>query len=161
MELRGEKIVAASPDVVWAALIDPEFLKRLIPGCETMAGSPESGYDITVTRKVGNMEARLSGRFTMSEVEPGRGCLLTGGGSGGGAGSAKGTARIRLEPEGEGTRLSWDIAAELEGRLASVPGFLVNMAARNVAAGFVERFTSAIEGREPEKKGWFGRIAGR
>jgi carbon monoxide dehydrogenase subunit G len=127
-----------------------------------MTGSPETGYDITVTRRVGNMEARLRGRFEMSEVEPGRGCLLTGGGSGGGAGGAKGTARIALVPVGEGTRLSWDIRAELEGKLASVPGFLVNMAARRVAHGFVERFAAEVEHRKVEPRtGLIGRIMGR
>lgn len=161
MELTGDKAIAARPDAVWAALTDPAFLGRLIPGCETMTGSPEGGYDLTVARSVGGLEARMTGRFTMSEAEPGGGCLLAGGGEAGGAGSARGTARIRLAPEGEGTRLSWDIAAELGGRLAAVPDFLVTMAARKVADGFVERFSAAIEGREPEKrKGWFGGIVG-
>ncbi len=161
MELAGEKVIAAPPEAVWAALVDPGFLKKLIPGCETMTGSPETGYEITVARSVGSLEARMSGRFAMSEVEPGRGCLLTGGGSGGAAGSAAGTARIRLAPKEGGTRLSWDIRAELQGKLASVPGFLVNMAARNVADGFVGRFTAAVEGREPQKGGWLGRIVKR
>lgn len=160
MDLSGDKLIAAAPEAVWAALIDPEFLKTLIPGCETMTGSPETGYDITVARGVGGMTARLSGRFDMTEVEPARGCLLTGEGRGGAAGLAKGTARIRLRPEGKGTRLSWDIGAELGGKLASLPGFVVTMAARKVADGFVERFTAAIEGREPGKKGWLDRLKG-
>jgi carbon monoxide dehydrogenase subunit G len=158
MELTGEKLIAVPPDVVWAALIDPEFLSRLIPGCETMSGSPETGYDITVARNVGSMTARLSGRFDMSEVVPERGCVLKGEGRGGAAGLAKGTARIGLRPEGKGTCLSWDIRAELGGKLAALPNFVVNMAARKVADGFVQRFTAAIEERPAEKKGWLGRI---
>jgi hypothetical protein len=80
MQLVGEKLLAAPPDRVWAALIDPDFLKALIPGCQSMTGDPETGYDITVERNVGGMAARLSGRFDLSEVEPGRGCVLTGSG---------------------------------------------------------------------------------
>jgi carbon monoxide dehydrogenase subunit G len=158
MELTGEKLIAAPPETVWAALVDPAFLSRLIPGCETMSGSPDSGYDITVARSVGSMTARLSGRFDMTEVVPARGCLLTGEGRGGAAGLAKGTARIALRPEGNGTCLSWNIQAELGGKLASLPNFVVNMAARKVADGFVERFTAAIEERPAEKKNWLGRI---
>jgi uncharacterized protein len=160
MQLTGEKSIAATPEAVWTALIDPEFLKALIPGCESMTGSPETGYDITVARQVGGITARLTGFFDLSEVEPGRGCVLSGGGSGGGAGHAKGTARIRLAPEGEGTRLTWDIAAELGGKLSSLPGFVVKLAAQKVADGFVERFAAAIEGRPVAKKGWLGRIKG-
>ena len=161
MELTGDKAIAAPPATVWAALVDPAFLKGLVPGCEAMSGSPERGYDITVARSLGGMEARMTGRFTMSEVEPGRGCLLSGGGDGGAAGHARGTARVRLAPEGKGTRLSWEIEAELGGKLAALPDFLVVLAARKVADGFVERFAAAVEGREPERKGWFDRITGR
>lgn len=161
MQLTGEKAIVAPPDVVWTALIDPEFLKALIPGCESMTGSPETGYDITVARQVGGMTARLTGFFDLSEVEPGHGCVLSGGGSGGGAGHAKGTARIRLVPEGQGTRLSWDLAAELGGKLASLPNFVVRLAAQKVADGFIERFAAAIEKRPAtKKKGWLGRIGG-
>lgn len=162
MELTGDKTIVAPPLAVWAALIDPDFLKTLIPGCESMGGTPETGYTITVARSLGGMEARMSGRFAMSEVEPARGCLLTGGGDGGAMGEARGTARIRLVPEGKGTRLSWDIEAELGGKLAALPDFLVGMAARKVADGFVERFRAAIEGREPgAQKGWLGKLSGR
>lgn len=161
MELSGAKVIAAPPATVWAALVDPSFLKGLVPGCESMRGSPAAGYDITVSRRVAGLEARMTGRFVLSEVEPARGCLLTGGGEGGAAGHARGTARIRLAPEGEGTRLSWDIRAEVGGKLAALPDFLVSMAASKVAAGFVERFAAAIEGRAPEWKGWLGRLAGR
>jgi carbon monoxide dehydrogenase subunit G len=162
MELAGERTIAAAPDVVWAALIDPEFLRRLIPGCETMTGSPETGYDITVARSVGSLEARMTGRFTMSDVVPGRGCHLSGSGGAGSAGDARGTARIRLRPEGQGTRLGWEITAELGGKLAKVPDFMVGIAARKVADGFVERFSAAVEGREPGAgKGWLGHLAGR
>jgi len=161
MQLTGDKAIAAPPEAVWTALIDPEFLKTLIPGCESMTGSPETGYDITVARQVGGMTARLTGFFDLSEVEPDRGCVLSGGGSGGGAGHAKGTARIRLTPEGEGTRLSWGVVAELGGKLASLPGFVVRIAAQKVADGFVERFAAAIEKRPvAKKKGWLGRIGG-
>lgn len=162
MELTGERILTAPPEAVWAALIDPEFLKALIPGCESMTGNPERGYDITVVRSVGSLEARMTGRFTMADVVPGRGCLLTGAGDAGPVGDAHGTARIRLSPAAAETLLSWDIRAELGGKLAAVPEFLVNMAARKVADGFVERFKDAVEGREPEpRKSWLGKIRGR
>ncbi|TNC50818.1 carbon monoxide dehydrogenase [Rubellimicrobium rubrum] len=158
MKLTGEKFLAVPADRVWAALIDPDFLGTLIPGCESMTGSPETGYDITVQRSVGGMSARLSGRFDLTDLEPGRGCLLAGEGRAAAAGLAKGTARIRLLPEGEGTRLTWDIDAELGGKLAKLPDFVVVMAARKVADGFVERFAAAIESRPQQAKGWFGRI---
>ena len=158
MDLTGDTRVAAPPAAVWAALIDPDLLCRLIPGCEAMTGDPERGYDITVARTLAGMTARLSGRIDMTEVAPAQGCLLHAQGTGGAAGLARGTARIALLPEGEGTRLSWVIAAEVGGRLGALPVFVVDAAARRLAAAFAERFCAEVEGRP--SRGWLGRLTG-
>lgn len=161
MQIAGSARIAAAPDAVWAALIDPAFLSRLIPGCERMSGSVEEGYAVTAARSVAGAEIRMTGRFALSEVQPGRGCLLTGSGEAAGAGGAHGTCRIALAPDGAGTRLSWDISAGTEGRLAKLPDFVVSMAARKVADGFVARFAAALEGREPAARtGLLGRLRG-
>lgn len=159
MELRGETVVGAPPEAVWAALLDPERLKALIPGCESMTGDPACGYSITVARGVGAVAARLSGRIELSEMVPARSVLLHAQGTGGAAGLARGTARIRLEPVPEGTRLAWDIAAEVGGRLAALPRVLVEGAARRVADGFVDRFARSLDGRE-RSRGWLSRLVG-
>jgi carbon monoxide dehydrogenase subunit G len=126
-----------------------------------MTGSVETGYEVTAVRSVAGAEMRMTGRFALSEVRPGRGCLLTGSGEAAGAGGARGTCRVALAPDGAGTRLSWDIAAETEGRLARLPYFVVSMAARKVADGFVARFAAALEGREPAPRtGLLGRLWG-
>lgn len=160
MEIEGERRVAAAPEAVWAALVDPAALARLIPGCETMTGDVASGYALTVARRVAGADIRMTGRFALSEVEPARGCLLTGAGEAGGAGGASGTCRIALTPEGGGTRLGWRIRFETTGKLAAVPDFVATMAARRVGEGFVERFAAAVEGREPAARGWLGRLIG-
>ncbi|NAZ36057.1 CoxG family protein [Rubellimicrobium sp. CFH 75288] len=159
MELAGQRFIAADPERVWQALIDPVFLKDLIPGCQSMRGDPQNGYDITAERGVGGFTARLTGRIDLEDVRPGEGAFLRASGEGTGVGAAQGTARISLAPEGAGTRLSWTVAARVGGRLAALPGFAVEMAARRVADGFVERFAAALEGREP-RRGWIARLAG-
>jgi carbon monoxide dehydrogenase subunit G len=160
MQLAGEAQVGAPPETVWAALTDPDFLARLIPGCEEMTGDPARGYDIRASRGVGALTVRLTGRIDLHDVEPGRGCRLVASGDGGAAGSARGSARIRLTPEGPGTRLGWEIDAEVAGRLAALPGPILGFAARQVADRFVERFTAAIEGRKPTA-GWLSRLKGK
>lgn len=161
MRISGAAQIEAPPDAVWGALVDPVFLGRLIPGCESMTGSVEAGYEVTASRKVAGAEVRMTGRFRLSEVAAGRGCLLTGSGEAPGAGGARGTCRIGLAPEAGGTRLAWDIEADLNGRLAALPDFVVTLAARKVAEGFLGRFAAAVEGREPgPRKAWLGRIVG-
>ena len=48
MQLNGEKVITATPEAVWAALIDPKFLKdkdfpnewRLVGALEALIGQP-------------------------------------------------------------------------------------------------------------------------
>ena len=93
MKLSGEERIDASPAAVWAALIDPEVLRPLIPGCESMTGGPATGYDIAAGRSVAGLEVRLTGRVDLTQARPGEGCDLVASGTGGKAGGARGTAR--------------------------------------------------------------------
>jgi carbon monoxide dehydrogenase subunit G len=151
MEMSGEARIGASPETVWAALTDPSVLCRLISGCESMTGDPLRGYDITVAQGVGTMRARLSGRLDLTEVAPGRGCLIHAEGRGGAAGLAAGTARIRFLPEPGGTRLTYAVEARLGGRLARVPGFVVRAVARRMVDTFFARFAAVVEGPAPRR----------
>ena len=160
MKLAGKDTIAAPPAAVWAALIDPMALRPLIPGCESLTGSPEAGYDIVAARKVGGAELRLTGRVDMEDVRPPGGFDLRAHGSGGAAGGARGRARIRLVPDGEGTRLGWDIDAVVEGALGRIPEFVLRIAAGRMAEGFVRRFKAAVEGAPPPRRGLLGRLVG-
>lgn len=160
MNLFGEEIFSAPPAAVYAALLDPEVLRPLIPGCESLSGSPATGYDIAAARRVAGAEMRLTGRVDMEDVRPAEGFLLRASGSGGAAGGARGTARIRLVPQGAGTRLVWDIDAGVEGALARLPEFVLRLAASKMAEGFVRRFKAALEGGGPPRRGLLGRLVG-
>lgn len=160
MKLSGEETFVAPPAAVYAALVDPAVLRPLIPGCESLTGSPDRGYDIAAARRVGGAEMRLTGRVDMEEVRPPHGFDLRAAGSGGMAGGARGTARIRLDPEGAGTRLRWDLDAGMEGALARLPDFVIRLAAAKVAEGFVRRFKAAVDGDGPPRRGLLGRLVG-
>lgn len=146
MELSGEARVAAAPGAVWDGLTDPALLGRLIPGCESMTGSPEDGYDLTVAQGVGGLSARLSGRFDLTDVEPGQGCRIAAEGRGAAAGLARGGARVRLLPDEAGTRIAYEVHAALGGRLSKVPAFIVRAVARRMVERFFDRFRAEVEG---------------
>ncbi len=76
MELKGEVLVAAPRDRVWAALNDALVLQRCIPGCEAMEVVSEHEKTATVGVKVGPVRARFQGRVRLEDIRPGEGCTL-------------------------------------------------------------------------------------
>ncbi|MBM9593659.1 CoxG family protein [Roseitranquillus sediminis] len=145
MQLTDEREIAADPARVWGCLTDPEVLKRCIPGCQEMTGTPDAGYSATVVQKVGPVKATFRGEVKLSEVVEPVSCTITGQGKGGPAGFAKGAADIALAPNGEGTRLSYDVEAKVGGKLAQLGSRLIDGFARKMADEFFDRFKAEVE----------------
>jgi carbon monoxide dehydrogenase subunit G len=90
MDLTGERHIAATRDVVWLALNDPTILKNSIPGCEELQTLSDGGFTASVRVKMGPISARLTGRVTLSNLNPPVSYTIEGEGAGGVAGFAKG-----------------------------------------------------------------------
>ncbi len=146
MELTGSRQIAADRATVWAALNDPEVLKTAIPGCQEMTGSPEAGFAATVKQKVGPVSATFHGAVQLSNVMPGVSYTISGEGKGGAAGFAKGGADVRLEDKDGGTLLTYDVKANVGGKLAQLGSRLIDGFAKKMADQFFENFQAAVEG---------------
>lgn len=146
MELTGSRTIAADRATVWARLNDPETLKAAIPGCQEMTGSPADGFEAVVKQKVGPVSATFRGKVTLSEVVEGESYRIFGEGSGGVAGFAKGGARVRLADVAGGTELTYEVEAQIGGKLAQLGSRLITGFARKMADQFFERFKTAVEG---------------
>ena len=168
MKMSDERVIAAEPGVVWAALLDPEVLKACVPGCQEMTGSPEEGFEATVVQKVGPVKATFKGVVTFSEMDEPNRLTLSGEGKGGAAGFAKGSADVALSPEGEGTKIAYDVNAAVGGKLAQLGSRIIDSFAKKMADQFFERFQAVVEGTDgdgapevsEEKKGWLARLRG-
>ena len=176
MQLTDQRDIKADPATVWAAMLDPEVLKACVPGCESMTGTPETGFEAVVVQKVGPVKARFTGVVTLSDIVQGESLRISGEGKGGPAGFAKGGANVTMTAIPEGTRLAYDVQASVGGKLAQLGSRLIDGFAKKMADDFFERFQQAVEGpaedeeqdmaegEMPEggekKKGWFKRIIG-
>ncbi len=172
MQLTDQRDIKAPPETVWAAILDPDMLKAAVPGCESISGSPETGFEAVVVQKVGPVKAKFTGVVTLSDIVPGQSLTISGEGKGGPAGFAKGGAKVRFEAIPEGTRLSYDVEANVGGKLAQLGSRIIDGFAKKMADEFFERFQQAVEGpAEPEpiagadpapeeKKGWFKKLLG-
>jgi len=170
MKMSSEREIAAPPDTVWAALLDPAVLKACVPGCTEMNGSAAEGFEATVVQKVGPVKATFKGGVTLSDMVEPVSLTLSGEGKGGPAGFAKGGAKVRLDPIPEGTRLSYDVEANVGGKLAQLGSRIIDGFAKKMADQFFDRFKTAVEGPAEETeapagedgagKGWFRRLKG-
>ncbi|MGN6514357.1 MAG: CoxG family protein [Rhizomicrobium sp.] len=144
MDFSGRYPIPASPDIVWAALNDPEILKACIPGCEQMTKIDATHFEAAATLKIGPVKATFRGKVALEDLDPPHRCILKGEGQGGVAGFAKGEAEITLTPEGNGTALAYTAKANIGGKLAQIGQRLIDGAAKQIADDFFGRFAGAI-----------------
>ncbi|MEL6807212.1 MAG: carbon monoxide dehydrogenase subunit G [Pseudomonadota bacterium] len=171
MQMSDTRQIAASPAEVYAALLNPEVLKACVPGATEVTGSPEDGFEASVTQKVGPVKATFKGQVTLSEMVENESLTITGEGKGGAAGFAKGGAEVRMEAVDGGTALSYDVEAKVGGKLAQLGSRIIDGFAKKMADQFFSNLQEALEGpAETEedsgedaekKKGWLGRLTGK
>ncbi len=144
MTMNGEVQLPALRDVVWAKLNDADVLKACIPGCEELQKLSDTEFQAVATQKIGPVKAKFKGKVTLSDLDPPNGYRISGQGDGGVAGFAKGGATVRLAPNDGGTLLSYDVEAQIGGKLAQLGQRLINGAAKKVADDFFQRFAAAV-----------------
>ena len=144
MTMNGEVQLAAPREAVWAKLNDPEVLKACIPGCEELEKTDDHGFRAVAKMKVGPVSARFKGKVTLSDLDPPNGYRISGEGDGGVAGFAKGGATVTLKPKNGGTLLSYNVEAQIGGKLAQIGQRLVNGAAKKLADQFFAKFAGAV-----------------
>jgi carbon monoxide dehydrogenase subunit G len=144
MEMTGEQLVPAPQRVVWEALNDPQVLKASVPGCESIDPIGENQYQVLMVARVGPVSAKFKGKLTLSDVKPPESYSIAFEGQGGAAGFAKGGAQVRLAPEGDKTKLSYDVKASVGGKLAQIGSRLVDAAAKKVADDFFRNFNEKV-----------------
>lgn len=171
MQLTDTREIAAPPEAVWAAILDPEVLKACVPGCQEMTGTPEDGFEAVVVQKVGPVKATFKGQVTLSDMQAPASLTLSGEGKGGAAGFAKGGAKVSLSPSDTGTTLHYDVEAKVGGKLAQLGSRIIDGFAKKMADQFFTNLKEQIEGpADPDaaeadeggdgekKKGWFKKL---
>ncbi len=146
MNMTGEQRIAAPRQRVWEALNDPEILRASIPGCQSLTKESDTRLTATVEVKVGPIGARFKGGVTLEDLNPPNGYTLVLEGNGGIAGSMKGVARVKLTEDGGGTLLSYDVDAQVGGRMAQLGGPIIDATAKQLAGKFFGKFGDILGG---------------
>jgi uncharacterized protein len=145
MDMNGTQSIKASPEVVWAALNNPEILRQAIPGCEALEKTEDGGFEAKIVLKIGPVKATFSGRVALSNIVAPHSYTISGEGSGGIAGHAKGAADVSLSPEEGGTLLSYDVKVDIGGKIAQLGSRLIDATSKKLAGEFFKKFGTIVE----------------
>jgi carbon monoxide dehydrogenase subunit G len=146
MTMSGEVQLPASREVVWEKLNNPEVLKSCIPGCEQLDMTSDTEFQAVATIKIGPVKARWKGKVHLTDLDPPNSYRISGEGEGGVAGFAKGGATVALADKDGGTLLTYNVEAQIGGKLAQLGQRLINGSAKKLADEFFANFAKAVQG---------------
>jgi carbon monoxide dehydrogenase subunit G len=144
MKVSASARVSAPRDRVFAALVDPDVLRRSIPGCEELTAIGEDAYEARLKIGVAGLKGTYSGRAELREKRAPESLTLAFSGKGG-PGFVQGTAAIQLAEEDAATRVTCDADVQVGGLIAAVGSRLIEATARKLADDFFRRLTDQIE----------------
>ena len=144
MTMTGEVQLPAPRQVVWEKLNDPDVLKATIPGCESLEKTSDTSFSAVAVTKIGPVKAKWKGKVRLMDLDPPNSYRIVGEGEGGVAGFAKGNAKVSLSDKDGGTLLSYDVEAQIGGKLAQLGQRLINSAAKKTADDFFVKFAAAV-----------------
>ncbi|MCC6778890.1 MAG: molybdopterin-dependent oxidoreductase [Hyphomicrobiales bacterium] len=149
----GRTRLAAEPRRIWDMLIDPQWLARIVPGCKELRLVGDNKYEGVVTMGAGPVKGEFKATVSLSELDPPSSLVLAGG-LNGPLGVSKGQGKIRLEPDGGQTVLSYTYEVEISGRVAAIGGRMIDGAARMLIRQFFAQLARQLQPAEARVGLW-------
>ena len=147
MKLSGSYQINLEKQKVWEALNDPNILKQAIPGCEEFKKDSETKFIAKATNKIGPFNASFTGEIELKDLDPPNSYKIAGSGNSP-VGFASGEAKVRLEDSENGTKLIYEVDANVGGKIAQVGSRLIDMTAKKMADIFFGKFSELISQKE-------------
>ena len=144
MKLEGTYDVPAPRQKVWEAFLDPEQLKKAIPGCEKLEAIGPDEYKATMKIGVGGVKGTFEGKVRLSDMKPPESYKLAVEGSGG-PGFIRGETVITLTEAEEGTRVSYTADVQVGGLIASVGQRMLGGVSKMMADKFFNNMSEQLQ----------------
>ena len=143
MKLTGSYQINLEKQKVWEALNDPEILKKTIPGCEEFTKNSNTKFTAKATNKIGPFNASFTGDIELKDLNPPDSYKIVGQGNSP-VGFATGEANVKLEENNGITTLTYNVEANVGGKIAQVGSRLIDMTAKKMADIFFGKFSELI-----------------
>ncbi len=145
MKLSATYVFKASPEKVFAALVDPAILQKCIDGCEKMEKIGEDIYDANLKDGVAGIKGSYIGKVRIEEKKPPESLTLQAEGKGG-PGWVKGAARIQISLQSDGSELQCESEGQVGGLIAQVGSRLVEAVAKKMQDEFFRKLGQQFDG---------------
>jgi uncharacterized protein len=146
MDVSGSQKVKAPRPHVFNALLDPEVLKKSIPGCDSaeFVDLPTGRQlKLTVSPSIPGLKGPYNVYLQTSEVfEPSHVVLIAEPTSS--MGSIKATCIIDLIEDGGGTNVNYNAKAVMDGKIAATPDMIMNGAIKMALNSFFKNFEKQV-----------------
>jgi uncharacterized protein len=144
LEFVGAPEITATRDVVWARLMDPDFVAASAPGVESVDAVDSTHFKVISGLGVGAIRVKFQLDVELSDLVPNERLRMTARGHAAGS-TVDVVSSVRLEPTGNGhTRLNWAATSTISGPLASIGGGLVEWTTRRLTEEFWTDFARRV-----------------
>jgi carbon monoxide dehydrogenase subunit G len=146
MDVSGSQKVKAPRQQVFNALLDPEVLKKSVPGCdgaEFVDFPTGRQLKLTVSPGIPGLKGPYNVFLQTGEVvAPARVVLIAEPTSS--IGSIKATCTIDLADDAAGTNLNYNARAEMDGKISATPDMIVKGAVKVALDQFFKNFERQV-----------------
>jgi carbon monoxide dehydrogenase subunit G len=145
VNLDGSAVLHAEPERVWSVITDPAVLARTIPGCLSLEQVGDDEYKMNVSVGVGAIRGTYAGDVRLSDKDLPKSYVMHASGAGA-PGQVRATVTINLEPNGEGTTLTYSADAVVGGPVAGVGQRMMTGVAKRMAGQFFKAIDAELTG---------------
>lgn len=138
MKIEGSHSLAAARPRVFALLLDPQVLKRAIPGCEEITPEGENTFRISMKAGLATIRGKVDGEIRIEESRAPEHYRLSMKGKGMGS-FVNGWANLDLTETEAGTEVRYEGEAQIGGMIAAVGNRLIELAVRKSLNDFFAR----------------------
>ncbi|MFQ5827601.1 MAG: CoxG family protein [Candidatus Methylomirabilia bacterium] len=143
MKIEGSYTLPAPRERVWQALLDPEQLVKVIPGCERLEAVGGDEYKATLKVGVAAVKGTFDGKVRLSDKEPPSRYKMAVEGSGA-QGFMRGEASMELSEVGGGTRVACHADLQVGGLIAGVGQRMLGGVAKMTLDQFFSRVAQEL-----------------
>ncbi len=146
MDIKGSQKIHAPRERVFQALLNPEVLKNSVPGCDN-AEFEDTPQGRQLRLNISPNIPGLKGPYKVflqarDVIAPSHLVLVAEPTSS--IGSVKATCAIDLADEGANTELTYAAHADMEGKIAATPEFVVKPAVKSALDSFFKNFEKQV-----------------